>query len=70
MSVCLSVSPQAYLGNLTTERVANFLCMLPVATARSSLSGVVIRYTSGFVVYVMIFCNRPYGGLALPQQHY
>jgi len=39
--VCLSVCPLAYLKNNTSR---NFLCMLPVAVARSSSDDNAIRY--------------------------
>ena len=37
--VCVFVCPRSYLRNFT-----KFLCMLPMAVARSSSGGVVIRY--------------------------
>jgi len=36
VSVCLSVCPRAYLRNHTGDLYLIFLCMLPVAVARSS----------------------------------
>ena len=41
--VCVFVCPWSYLRNYTSD-LHQFICMLPVAVARSSSGGVVIRY--------------------------
>ena len=53
LSVCVFFSPRSYLRPIFT----NFLCMLPMAVARSSPVGVVIC-TSGFMSDV-IFAHKP-----------
>ena len=40
----VTVCPLAYLKNHMAELLHFFLCMLPVAVARSSYDGVSIRY--------------------------
>ena len=61
VSVCLSVfvCPQSYLRNYTSD-FHNFLCMLPMAVARSSSGGELIDIlcTSGFMDDV-IFAHKP-----------
>jgi len=49
--ICLSVCPRAYLEK-QTPNFTNFLCMLPVAVARSSSDGV-----TKYVMYFR-FCGR------------
>jgi len=41
--VCVFVCPRSYLRNYTSD-LHLFLCMLPMAVARSSPGGVVMRY--------------------------
>ena len=44
--VCVFVCPRSYLQNYKSDLHQFFLCMLPMAVARSSSGGVVIRYAS------------------------
>jgi len=64
--VCLSVCPSVRedISETTRAIFTNFLCMLPMAVARSS-SGVVaiILCTSGFVDDIMFFYDGPYSGI-------
>ena len=47
LCVCALVSPRAYLRNYTSS-FHQFLCMLPMAVARSSSGGVAISYVLPF----------------------
>jgi len=42
--VCVCICPRSYLRNYTSDLHQIFLCMFPMAVARSSSGGVVIRY--------------------------
>jgi len=48
---------------------ANFTCTLPVAVARSSSGGVVIRCVLPVLWITSRFCNGPYGDVTLRRQH-
>ena len=44
--VCVCLSVRDHISRTTSPTFTNFLCMLPMAVARSSSGGVVIRYAS------------------------
>ena len=54
--VCLCVCPRSYLRNYTSD-LHQFLCMLPMAVARSS-GGVMVRYVLPVMDDVM-FAHKP-----------
>jgi len=64
--VCLSVCPRGYLQNHTRDLYEIFLCMLPMAVARSSSGVVAIAYVMYFRFcgwHHVFFYNGPYSSM-------
>ena len=60
MSVCVCVCLSAIISpQLHVPSSLHFLCMLPMAVARSSSGGVVIRYVLPVFVDDVIFAHKP-----------
>jgi len=65
LSVCLfpaSTSPKLY------SQTSHFLCMMPMAVARSSSGSVTIRYVFPVLWMTSFFHSRPYGGMSITLQ--